>query len=88
MIAMMELRMAVQEAQGRWCVAVTLDIKNGFNMAGWKQIVEDLEASQVSGYLVRVFRDYSWSLFADHYHSRAKSSKLFNLIPEVIENTQ
>jgi len=52
-------RKAVTAAnEGRFCVAVALDIKNAFNSIEWFHIISALETWEVPEYLMRVCRSY------------------------------
>lgn len=37
---------------------VTIDVKNAFNTASWKEIIKELESREVSQYLLRVVENY------------------------------
>lgn len=55
--AILEVMKGVTEASG-WTALVLLDVRNAFNSASWRRIVEATEHSGVSGYLVNIIRDY------------------------------
>lgn len=42
----------------RWCILVTLDIKNAFNSPPWGKIMERLDEIKVSEYLKNIIADY------------------------------
>lgn len=42
----------------RWCLLVTLDVKNAFNSASWWKILNQLEERGVSPYLFNIVKDY------------------------------
>lgn len=39
--ALMDLRKIYQENERRWCIVITLDIRNAFNSAGWRDIINE-----------------------------------------------
>lgn len=42
----------------KWCLAVMLDVRNAFNTANWRKIVDALETKQVSPYLKNLVMEY------------------------------
>lgn len=56
--AMMELRDKVAKSTSRWCLLITVDIRNAFNTARWENIIESMNEMGVSGYLVRCVESY------------------------------
>lgn len=55
---LMDLREIYQENQRRWCIAIPLEIRNAFNSVGWRDIMNELEAANISSFLIKVFQDY------------------------------
>lgn len=45
-------------AGDRWCVLVTVDVKNAFNSASWNEILNRLQTRKISKYLIATIRDY------------------------------
>lgn len=42
----------------RWCILITLDVRNAFNSASWKGIVEAMRRRGMSQYLINLILDY------------------------------
>lgn len=40
------------------CIVVTIDIKNAFNSASWKVIIEEMERMRISQYLIELLKSY------------------------------
>lgn len=48
----------VKSSREKWCVFVTLDIKNAFNSVSWALIVNKLEGRAISPYLINIIESY------------------------------
>lgn len=48
----------MEEASAKWSILVALDVRNAFNTASWRGIVETLVNLEVSPYLVDITRNY------------------------------
>lgn len=44
--------------KGKFCLAVSIDIKNAFNSAKWSYIIEALQLWETPQYLVAIFKSY------------------------------
>lgn len=53
MSAIMEVKEKVKRGKSRWCVVVTVDIRNAFNTARWDQIINSLIEGGISSYSIR-----------------------------------
>ncbi|KAH8234532.1 hypothetical protein KR032_008224, partial [Drosophila birchii] len=42
----------------KYCLVCTLDVKNAFNSANWSLVLQALQRSVISGYLVQLIADY------------------------------
>lgn len=49
---------AVSTTKEKWCVLITLDIKNAFNSATWSYIIRELKNKQISQYLINIMESY------------------------------
>lgn len=45
-------------AGDRWCILLTVDVKNAFNSASWNQILRRLQTKNISKYLIAIIRAY------------------------------
>jgi len=45
-------------ASDKFCVAISLDIRNAFNTIGWTEVMSALNALDVPAYILRIFQDY------------------------------
>lgn len=48
----------VKETRQKWCMLVAIDVKNAFNTASWRKILNSLQNSGVSEYLIGIIADY------------------------------
>jgi len=49
---------AINFPSDKFCVAISLDIRNAFNTIGWTEVMSALNALDVPAYILRIFQDY------------------------------
>lgn len=52
------IRKVREEVGGRWAALITIDIKNAFNTASWRIIIDRLRALGISQYLIELIYNY------------------------------
>lgn len=47
-----------KQSKEKWCILITLDIKNAFNTATWSYIIKEMYRRRISQYLINIIEDY------------------------------